>query len=258
MSREVVLVVAIGLVGGVTSGLLGVGGGIVMVPGLVALGHLARTRAHASSLAAILPIAVVGTAVYAGRGEVDYGLFGFLSIGSVLGAPLGVRLLARLSERVVLLLFDGIVVAAAIRLLLPASGADAHVSSGLGLEVALISIGVGLIAGAMAGLLGVGGGALLVPAMVVLLERSQHVAAGTSLAVIIPTAIAGSIANARRGFLGARDAALLSLGGVFGAVGGALLALEVDETLLRKLFAVFLLVLAVKSLARGKDAEVSP
>ena len=122
-----------------------------------------------------------------------------------------------------------------------------------------IAIGVGLAAGAFAGLLGVGGGIVMVPALVLLLEQEQHVAQGTSLLVIIATAAAGTVANARRGLLDVRLATLIGAGGVAGAVVGALLATELlDAATLRRIFGVVVLLIAARLLVRQRPAEPDP
>jgi uncharacterized membrane protein YfcA len=112
-------------------------------------------------------------------------------------------------------------------------------------------VGVGLGAGFLAGLLGVGGGILMVPAMVLLMNFDQHVAQGTSLLVIIPAALTGSITHYRNGRLRVRDAAFIAAGGVFGAALGSVLALSTDDTLLRQLFAGLLLVTGLRILVTG-------
>jgi len=112
--------------------------------------------------------------------------------------------------------------------------------------VALVLIG--LAAGFLSGLLGIGGGVLMVPAMVLILGFDQHVAQGTSLLVIIPAALTGSFAHYRRGRLGLRDAFTIAAGGVIGAIIGSVFALSIDDELLRRLFAGFLLIVAVRIL----------
>jgi uncharacterized protein len=109
-------------------------------------------------------------------------------------------------------------------------------------------VAVGLAAGFMAGLLGVGGGILLVPAVVLLFGFDQHVAQGTSLLVIIPSALTGSITHLRTGRLSLRDAAMLAIGGIIGAVVGSAIALSMEDTILRRLFAGFLLISALRIL----------
>ena len=110
--------------------------------------------------------------------------------------------------------------------------------------VALVSIG--LSAGFLAGLLGIGGGVVIVPAMVLLLSFDQHVAQGTSLLVIIPAALLGSWTNHRSGTVVISDAAALAVGGILGALVGSVSALSLDDALLRRLFALLLLATAAR------------
>ena len=112
--------------------------------------------------------------------------------------------------------------------------------------VALVVIG--LSAGVLAGLLGIGGGILMVPAMVLILGFDQHLAQGTSLIVIIPAAAAGSWTHFRHGRWTWRDVAALAAGGVLGALIGSATALAIDEDLLRRLFALLLLGIAARML----------
>ena len=115
-----------------------------------------------------------------------------------------------------------------------------------GLVLTLLALG--LAAGFLAGLLGVGGGIIIVPALTLLLGLDQHLAQGTSLLVIIPAAVTGSVTHYRAGRLALRDAVALSAGGVLGAALGATLALSLDDALLRRLFAVLLLASAARML----------
>ena len=91
--------IAIGLGAGLGSGLLGVGGGTVMVPLLVAAAAFSQHRAHATSLAAIVPIAAVAAAVFALEGSAEYGTAALLAAGALVGAPLGARAMAAIGER---------------------------------------------------------------------------------------------------------------------------------------------------------------
>ena len=123
-------------------------------------------------------------------------------------------------------------------------------------EIGLLLV-VGVTAGTLAGLLGIGGGVLVVPAMVLLLAFDQHVAQGTSLVVIIPAAIAGSWTHYRHGRFSLRDAAALAAGGVGGALVGSVTALSLDEVLLQRLFAILLIVVALRMLLMGRPSAPS-
>lgn len=120
-----------------------------------------------------------------------------------------------------------------------------------------MTVVVGLIVGVFSALFGVGGGILMVPFMVIVLGFDQHVAEGTSLLVIIPTAIVGAIAHGKRGYVDVRVAVMLALGGVSGAVLGALVGLELSDDLLRDLFALLIGVVGVKMIVDSRRADRS-
>jgi uncharacterized membrane protein YfcA len=106
--------IAIGLAGGVLSGLLGVGGGVIMVPLLVLWAGYAQRDAHAMSLGAIIPISLAGIATYGIAGEVRVWDALALAIGAVAGARMGAGLLARLDDDVLKLAFGVFLVCVAV------------------------------------------------------------------------------------------------------------------------------------------------
>jgi uncharacterized protein len=116
---RVIRSILIGLVAGLASGLLGVGGGIVLVPLLVVLLGLAQHRANATSLAAIIPIAAVGAATFALDRSVDYTLAGLLAAGAVAGAIMGARFMARARESTLQTVFGLFMVASAVAMVWP-------------------------------------------------------------------------------------------------------------------------------------------
>lgn len=105
---------------------------------------------------------------------------------------------------------------------------------------------VGLIAGGLASTLGIGGGVVYVPAFVSLFAFSQHTAQGTSLAIIVPTTVIAAIAHARARRVMWRLMIIVATAGIVGAVAGAKTALVLDEAVLRRIFAVVLVILAVR------------
>ncbi len=105
---------------------------------------------------------------------------------------------------------------------------------------------LGLFTGTLAATLGVGGGVIFVPVLVAVFGFTQLGAQGTSLAIIVPTAIVGMITHARAGRVRWKVVAVVGSAGIIGALSGARLALSVDEALLRRVFAVVLVLLAVR------------
>jgi hypothetical protein len=256
--------VAVGGATGIASGLLGVGGGFVMVPGMVYWLKAGQHEAHGTSLAVIIPVAAVG-AVILGKGhDVDPRTALLLAAGAAVGAVAGARLTSRISAARLRQAF-GLVAASVGAIMIAAAlvhalaggvqlGPAFHPSGSL---VAVIGLVIGAVAGLGSGLLGIGGGAIMVPAMVLLMGLSQHLAQGTSLAVIIPTAIAGTITHFRMGNVRLQTAAWLSLGGVLGAGLGALAALATSDQVLRILFGLYLGVTGIQML-RSRGRPVPP
>ena len=111
----------------------------------------------------------------------------------------------------------------------------------------LLALGIGLIAGVLSGIFGIGGGVVMVPAMVLLLGYSQKTATGTSLgALILPVAALSVIAYHRAGHLEIRTSLLLAAGIFAGSLVGAKIALGTSDQVLRRLFAVLLVAMAVR------------
>jgi uncharacterized membrane protein YfcA len=105
----------------------------------------------------------------------------------------------------------------------------------------LLAIVGGLAAGVLSGLIGIGGGLLFVPIMTIGFRMAQPIAQGTSLAAVIPTAIVGGITHIRQGNVLLHAAIWMGVGGVGGAAIGALVAVEVPEKILARVFGLFLL-----------------
>ena len=111
---------------------------------------------------------------------------------------------------------------------------------------------LGLVAGTIAAALGVGGGVIYVPALVVIFAFDQHVAQGTSLAVILPTAVVATTAHARLRNVQWRLALPIAIAGILGAFFGAWVALVyLEPDLLQRLFGIFLLITAGRMALRA-------
>ena len=105
---------------------------------------------------------------------------------------------------------------------------------------------IGLAAGFVSGLLGLGGGIIFVPALVFLLKRTQHEAHGTSLALIVPTATMGAVVYGTQGNLNLQFALWIAIFGMTGAYLGAQFANKLPERTLKLIYATFLVVVGFK------------
>jgi len=116
---------------------------------------------------------------------------------------------------------------------------------------------LGLVTGSLAVSLGVGGGIIIVPALVTVFAFGQHEAIGTSLAIIVPTAAVSALAHHRAGRVLWKLAALVGFAGVIGAVAGVNVALAMEPDLLKRLFAVLLAALSIRMALRARRLYVA-
>lgn len=237
---------------GFLSGLFGVGGGILIVPGLVLVLSMRQREAHATSLAAIVPIAVAGAVGFALDGAVDWPAAAAVAVGSTAGAVAGTRALRVLPERRLRLAFVVFAVAAAAMMIADTPEAGGRGTMTAGMAAGLF--GVGAASGTLAGLLGVGGGIVVVPALILAFGIPEVAAKGTSLAVIIPTALMGTAQNLRHRLVGLRSAVVVGGVGTACAFVGSRLAIGLDSRLSQALFAVLLVGVALRMVASRQPA----
>ena len=226
---------------GVVLGLLGGGGSILTVPVLVyVLGYGAKP-AIAMSLPVVGVTSLIGAGLHWRLGNVRVGtalLFGVLAMaGSFAGAKLGLLL----SSRVQMLLLAIVMIAAAVSMLRGRPGGDDDAAPSRTRLVLIKPVALGV--GVLTGVVGIGGGFLVVPALVLLANVPMREAIGTSLLVIAMNAVSGFA-----GYLGAVEIDWSFLGGfTAAAVGGALvgtgLTSKVPQATLKRAFAIFLVAL---------------
>ena len=234
------------------SGLFGIGGGAVLVPGLVLAMGVSQHTAHATSLAAILLTAPAAAIAFGLDGSIAYAPAAAIALGSIVGAFVGAGFMHRLSDARLRQAFAVLLLIVALRLAVPTEMAGGGGEAAIDLLRMGAFLALGLATGVLSALMGVGGGIIMVPALVLLFSFSQHTAEGTSLLVIIPTALMGASRHARRGYTDWRLGLLVGLGGVLGGLAGAQVALALSGAWLSRLFAVFLAVMALQLLLRSR------
>ncbi|KUF08280.1 sulfite exporter TauE/SafE family protein [Leucobacter sp. G161] len=208
--RPSMLVLALlGALTGMLSGLFGIGGGVVLVPLLtIFLGYQQRLAAG-TSVAAILPAAIVGGIGYGIQGNVDWIAALLLAIGIVVGAQIGSYLLAKVPTAALRWLFMVFLLGVVVSLWFVVPQREASIDMTVAVGTGLV--GLGLITGVLSGLLGVGGGVIVVPALMFFFGANDLVAKGTSLIMLIPGSISGTLGNFRRGNVDMRAALVLGI-----------------------------------------------
>ena len=274
-SVNAIVIVVLGFVVGILSGMFGVGGGFLTTPLLIFYG-IPPTVAVASATTQITGASVSGVMAHMRRGGVDLKMGGVMIVGGIFGSLLGAFLFRMLQASgqidlvigalyVILLGWIGALMLKDALTTLNIIKAPAEsdrprhnrwiaslplrwrfYESGLYLSP-LAPLALGFIAGILTVLLGVGGGFILVPAMIYLLGMAARVVIGTSLVMILAVSAATTLVHA----LTTRSvdivlAGLLLVGGVIGAQYGAILASRTKPDLLRLALAVIILLVAAR------------
>ncbi|MCL2489629.1 MAG: sulfite exporter TauE/SafE family protein [Propionibacteriaceae bacterium] len=258
-AKQLAIRLALGLAAGALSGLFGVGGGVIIVPLLVLVCHLAQRRAQATSLTSIVMIAAVGAVPYLLRSGVSWPAVAIIAVGGLAGSVIGSSLVQHINEDWLKVCFAVVALAAAIQLVLPKAAGGADRLPALSIAVVAGYLGAGLVMGVLSPLVGVGGGIVLVPILVFFMGFPQPVAQGMSLLVLVPVSLVGSARGALAHNVDWQSAIGIGVGGAIASPIAAHLALNMPTALLKALFAALLAVVAfqigingVRSLRRGQ------
>lgn len=244
---QLVFLGVIGLVGGMLAGLVGVGGGIVFVPGLVYAAGWGIKEAVAASLFIIIFSSISGT-IQNARSEdpVDWRVAAILSVAVAPSALIGVAISSVSPEMVVEIAF-----ATLLLVLAYPTARKPRYEDKKKIPTPLVFV-AGVFIGSLSGLVGVGGGVLMVPLMVLGLGVPTKRAVSTSLAVVLFTGIVGAAGYVVAGF---REDLLslppLIVCSMIGAWIGVKLRDPLPENIIRTGFAVFMVVMALRILAQA-------
>ena len=248
-------ILILGIVAGVMSGLFGIGGGIIMVPALIAVFGMDMLNANATSLAAmLLPVGILGVVTYYKAGYINVrnslliagGLLGGSFFGAELAVSVNVSLLSKLYAAILLYVALGYMEIPEL-VFRKIKGSTAKEMPQKQVNHAFWEfIILGLAAGVFAGLFGKGGGLVIVPALVRFFQYDAKAASATSLAALqLPVGLPSVIVYANDGHLNLIFAGLMAFGILLGAFFGSKLALKLSSSIFKKIYAVFLLGVAV-------------
>ncbi len=249
---QILIVLALGLTVGVLVGLLGIGGGIVLVPAMVYLLGYDQHLAQGTSLFILLPpIGLGALREYWKNGDVDLRAGILCAIGFFLGGYAGGRIAVPLPSRDLQGIFGFFLILSAILLWRKTRTAAKQNSAATPENSTSNSRMVGttavaMICGVAAGMVGIGGGVLLVPLLGLFFGFSQHRAQGTSLiALIPPTGLLAFLAYAKAGYVSWETGLLLIPGVFLGGILGGHVARRLNARRMRQTFAALMLVLGV-------------
>ncbi|MGO1958211.1 MAG: sulfite exporter TauE/SafE family protein [Canibacter sp.] len=252
-SRSPIKFLCIGLAAGVMSGLFGVGGGTIIVPLLLFWVGMDHRIAAGTSVAAILPTAIVGTVSYGVQGNIDWVAALCLAAGMVVGAQVGSWLLSRVSRDVLQIGFMGFLLIVIVSLWFIVPHRDSEVVLTFW-SISFLAL-TGFATGILSGLLGVGGGVIVVPVLMFFFGASDLIAKGTSLAMMIPGSVSGTVGNLIRRNVDLRASAMIGLAACVAIPFATILAGIIDPFVGNVLFSLYLVLVFGQLLQKRISAK---
>lgn len=244
------LILTLGLTVGVLVGLLGIGGGVVLVPALVYLLGFDQHLAQGTSLFILLPpIGLGALREYWKHGQVDVAAGIYCALGLLLGGYVGGRIAVPLPSRELRGIFGFFLMAASFLLWQKTQAAPDAASPAVETKSNrflrnLGITGIAAFCGVAAGMVGIGGGVLLVPLLSLPFGFRQHRAQGTSLVALIPpTGLLAFLAYAKAGYVSWQTGLLLIPGAFLGGILGGHIARKLDPRRMRQVFAALMFLL---------------
>lgn len=227
----------IGLSGGAFGGLIGVGGAVIMIPLMTRLAGLTQHEAHGTSLVAIVFTGFIGAVTYFFHGAVDWKAALFISATAIFTARYGALFAHSLSEKKLKKAFGVFLISVPFFLLTKEFFLGISHTPVWWLKDAVL-LCTGAASGFVSGMMGVGGGGITIPLMVLLGGMDQHLAQGTSLLVMVPVSMIGGLTHYRLGNVQSNIVWGLAPGAVVGGYLGATAANLLPDLYLMFVFCV--------------------
>lgn len=227
----------VGLAAGTFGGLAGLGGGLIMIPLMIYVLKLSQHQAHGTSLVAIIFTGISGAITYALNGAIDLMAAVLLAGPAVFTARAGAHYAYVLPAWKLKKTFGVFLIFCAVLLFL-----KPYLTNVIGTvpdyAKIVILLTTGLVTGFLSGMLGVGGGTILVPVMVLLAGFTQHVAQGTSLLFMVPVGAVGAMTHRQLGNVVHKLLVGLIPGILLGTYLGGSFAYLLPDNVLRTIFAI--------------------
>jgi len=235
--------IPLGFAAGVLGSMIGLGGGIIVVPILTFLGF-SPTLAASNSLFAAFSNAVASTISYSRQKRIEYSLGLKLGLLSIPGTVLGAYISSDVTPEIFKILFGFVLVASAVYILLRKKIESRE--NNFSKQIMIFAVGASFFAGIISAFFGIGGGIIFVPLMVVGMGMAMKKAAPTSQLILLFASLSGVIVHTILGHSDFLQAGLLASGSFAGGLVGARLSVDINERFLQILVSVVIIAAAIK------------
>jgi len=235
--------IPLGFAAGILGSMIGLGGGVIVVPVLTFLGF-PPTVAASNSLFAALSNAIASTISYSKQKRIVYSLGLKLGLLSIPGTVLGALFSTDVAPDVFKILFGFVLIASAAYIFLrkKIESKEKTISK----QMMIFAIGASFFAGIISSFFGIGGGIIFVPLMIVGMGMAMKKAAPTSQMILLFASFSGVVVHSLLGHPDFLQAGLLAVGSFFGGLVGARLSIDIKERYLQILVSVVILIAAAK------------
>ena len=235
--------IPLGFAAGILGSMIGLGGGVIVVPVLTFLGF-SPTAAASNSLFAALSNAIASTISYSKQKRIVYSLGLKLGLLSIPGTVLGALFSTDVAPDVFKILFGFVLIASAAYIFLRKKIETKE--KAISKQMMVFAVGASFFAGIISSFFGIGGGIIFVPLMVVGMGMAMKKAAPTSQMILLFASFSGVIVHSLLGHPDFLQAGLLAVGSFFGGLVGARLSIDIKERYLQILVSVVILIAAAK------------
>jgi len=258
---ELILPTMIGTIAGMTGSVAGLGGGIIIVPALIYLMNLPSQQAVGTSLVVIVFVAVSSVISYAKQGRIDYKSAFYFMVFSIPGSIIGANVGKDFSDDIFSVFFGILLILIFLYMLINPKQKDYSQSTNVNIKRQFTdSMGkqynygfnkfsgmcISFCVGFISSLFGIGGGVLMVPAMIMLFAFPPHIATATSMFIILFSALVGSLTHMALEHIKWEFVALLAPGAYIGGILGAKLASIIPSKLIIYILRALILVIAIR------------
>jgi len=235
--------IPLGFAAGLLGSIIGLGGGIIIVPVLTFFGF-SPALAASNSIFAVFSNAIASSISYAKQRRIEYSIGLKLGLLSIPGTVVGAFISSEITPSIFKILFALILISASIYIFSKRKIEQKNYN--LSKQIMILAIGASFVAGIISGLFGVGGGIIFVPLMVVAMGLSMKNAAPTSQFILLFASGSALVTHTILGHPDFYQALLLATGAFVGGLVGARLSLEIKENSLKILISIVMIAVAVK------------
>lgn len=239
----------LGLIAGFLSAALGIGGGAIMVPALVLFFCYDMKKAVGTSLATIVPTALVGVITHylLESSNIKWLIVLFIVLGSIFGAKFGATLAKKIHSKMLKRIFAILIVFTGLKM---TNIIEIPTQAITTITAYPLLVVLGLVAGSASALLGIGGGVIMVPVLNLFFGLNIHQAVATSLTVILPTTFAGAIFHNKFDHINKKALKFLIPTALVGAVLGAVFTNSLPSATIKMIFGIYLFIAAILMLVK--------